>query len=256
MTRAPILTTDSLSKRFGGLQAVDRCDLSVLEGSITGLIGPNGAGKSTAFNLVTGFVRPDGGEVRFAGARIDGKRPSEIARCGLSRTFQTPRELKRLTVLENLLLVPQDQRGEHLLGALLGGARTRDEERSHIARAGEVLEAVGLSEKADGPAGLLSGGQKKLLELARCMMARPRLVLLDEPTAGVNPTLIRHIMGSIRELHASGITLLIIEHNMNVIMELCERVIVMDRGGVLAAGTPAEIQTDPAVLAAYLGGPA
>ncbi|MGG7582076.1 ABC transporter ATP-binding protein [Rhizobium sp. Nf11,1] len=249
-----ILEIKDVSRRFGGLQAVNKCRFSVRAGSITGLVGPNGAGKSTLFSLVSGFVRPDSGEVLFDGNHIEKLSAHDIARLGLRRTFQIPRELKQMTVLENLLLVPEGQFGDQVRSVLLPGKRVRDEERINLQKAQGVLEMVGLGEKAQHPAALLSGGQKKLLELARCLMADPKLLLLDEPTAGVNPTLIRHLMAVLRRIHASGVTLLIIEHNMTVIMELCERVIVMDRGQVIAAGTPVEIQSNKEVLDAYLGG--
>lgn len=249
-----VLETKALSRRFGGLQAIDRCELAVRAGSITGLIGPNGAGKSTFFNIVSGFIKADSGEILFGGQRIDGLNAYEVALRGLRRTFQIPRELKQMSVLENLMLVPERQFGDRLISVLLPGARVGQEERVNEATAREVLETVGLAEKADAQAGQLSGGQKKLLELARCLMSRPKLMLLDEPTAGVNPTLIRHLMKIMRKVHASGVTLLVIEHNMNVIMELCERVIVLDRGHVMATGTPLDIQQNKQVLDAYLGG--
>ncbi len=249
-----ILDIKGLNRRFGGLQAVDRCDISVKTGSITGLVGPNGAGKSTVFNMVSGFTAPDSGEIHFDGRRIDDMSAHGIARLGLRRTFQIPRELKRMSVLENLMLVPENQFGDRILPLVLPGSRVRLEEKANAEAAREILQTIGLGEKAEHPAALLSGGQKKLLELGRCLMSQPKLMLLDEPTAGVNPTLIRHLMKVMQKLHASGITLLIIEHNMNVIMELCERVIVLDRGHVIATGTPSEIQQNKQVLDAYLGG--
>lgn len=249
-----ILEVNKVSRRFGGLKAVNECAFSVRSGSITGLVGPNGAGKSTLFSLVSGFVRPDSGEIVFAGERIDGLSAHNVAQRGLRRTFQIPRELRKMTVLENLLLVPENQFGDRILSVILPGKRVRKEEAHNIETASKVLQMVGLSEKENHPAALLSGGQKKLLELGRCLMAEPKLLLLDEPTAGVNPTLIRQLMEVLRRVHATGVTLLIIEHNMTVIMELCERVIVMDRGQVIAAGTPKEIQSNAQVLDAYLGG--
>ncbi|MCV9999320.1 ABC transporter ATP-binding protein [Pararhizobium sp. YC-54] len=249
-----ILEIKALSRSFGGLKAVSGCDFSVREGSITGLVGPNGAGKSTLFNLVSGFVKADSGQVVFRGDRIESLAGHDVARLGLRRTFQIPRELKNMTVIENLLLVPAGQTGDRLVSVIFPGWKVKAEERKLVETAREVLATVGLSEKAGHLAVRLSGGQKKLLELARCLMAKPKMLLLDEPTAGVNPTLIRHLMSVLRKVHESGVTLLIIEHNMTVIMELCERVIVMDRGRVIAAGTPSEIQSNEEVLDAYLGG--
>jgi len=249
-----ILDIDAVSRSFGGLKAVDRCSFKVREGSITGLVGPNGAGKSTLFSIVSGFTSPTSGRITFAGQAIHDMPSYRIARLGLRRTFQIPHELKRLSVLENLMVVPERQYGDRLLSILLPGSRVRTEEHHNEEEARRVLQTVGLAEKADHPAAMLSGGQKKLLELARCLASRPKLILLDEPTAGVNPTLIRHLVGVMRSLHASGISLLIIEHNMNVIMELCENVIVMDRGQVIATGSPQEIQANRQVLDAYLGG--
>lgn len=249
-----ILEIRELSKRFGGLQVVDRCSFDVADGSITGLIGPNGAGKSTLFGLLSGFNKPDAGEIRLNGRRIDGLPPYEVARRGLRRTFQIPRELKEMSVLENLMLVPENQFGDRILSIFTSGERVRREEHAHETAARKVLETVGLADKAETSAWQLSGGQKKLLELARSLMSHPRIMLLDEPTAGVNPTLIRHLMKVMEIVRESGITLLIIEHNMNVVMELCERVIVLDRGRVIASGKPSEIQQNQNVLDAYLGG--
>ena len=249
-----ILEVRSLSKRFGGMQAVKDCSLRIAADSITGLIGPNGAGKSTVFTLISGFLRPDAGEIVFAGRRIDGLPPHRVARLGLVRTFQTPRELRELSVLENLMMVPRPQFGESLTGVLLfGSRRVKREEREIEQQALDVLRTVGLEHQARRRAADLSGGQKKLLEIARCMMCRPKLALLDEPTAGVNPSLINDLVEMIRLLHASGVTIVIIEHNMNVVMRLCEHVIVLDRGEVMCEGTPEQIQRDERVLAAYLG---
>lgn len=251
---ATILEVRSLSKRFGGMQAVNGCSLRIAAGSITGLIGPNGAGKSTVFTLISGFLRPDAGEILFDGHRIEGLPAHRVARLGLVRTFQTPRELRDLSVLENLMMVPRPQFGESLAGVmLLGSRRVRREEQEIEQRALEVLRTVGLDHQARRRAADLSGGQKKLLEIARCMMCQPRLALLDEPTAGVNPSLINDLVEMIRLLHAGGVTIVIIEHNMNVVMRLCEHVIVLDRGEVMCEGTPEQIQRDERVLAAYLG---
>jgi ABC-type branched-subunit amino acid transport system ATPase component len=254
--KPPILSVSKLSKRFGGVNAIDNCSFAVDRETITGIIGPNGAGKSTLFNLVGGQLRPDAGSILFDGERIEGRTPHYIARRGLSRTFQIPRELKRMTVLQNLMLVPAGQAGERVGAVFLQGRRIANEERRIEAQARVTLELVGLIDKADTEAELLSGGQKKLLELARCLMSDPKLILLDEPTAGVNPTLIRQLMETMRRVHARAITLVVIEHNMNVIMNLCGRVIVLDRGRPIADGSPDAIQKNPLVLEAYLGGAA
>ena len=248
------LRVEDLTKGFGGNRAVDGCSLEIEPHRITGLIGPNGAGKSTVFNLVGGQLRPDRGRIAWSGRQIAGCRPDQIARLGIGRTFQIPREFAALTVIENLMVVPHGQFGEGLGSLATAGRRVRREEAALRERALGVLEYVELADKADDPAGGLSGGQKKLLELARCLMGEPRLVLLDEPTAGVNPRLIGDLLGVLRRLNADGITLAIIEHNMNVVMTLCDRIIVLDGGRTLMTGTPEEVRNDPRVLEAYLGG--
>jgi branched-chain amino acid transport system ATP-binding protein len=240
-----LLRVAGLDKRFGGVVAVDSCSLTVAEGSITGLIGPNGSGKTTLFNLVTGFLRPDAGEVVFRQRPITGLPPDRVHQLGLGRTFQLARVFPRLTALENLL-VPVRRAG--LLG-LLAGARAAGEAR----RARDMLEFLGLTALAGEPAGRLSFGQRKLLELGAVMMSRPQLVLLDEPAGGVNPRLLESIAASIRDLNARGVTFLIVEHNMGFVMDLCDPVVVLDRGRPIASGSPAEVRADPAVLDAYLG---
>jgi branched-chain amino acid transport system ATP-binding protein len=250
----PILAVEGLTKSFGGVRAVDGCSLRVRPRTITGLIGPNGAGKTTLFNLVTGFVPPDAGRVLFRGEPITGLPPWAVFRRGLCRTFQIPREFKDLTVLENLLVVPPDQAGERLWVPWLAPGRVRREEAGHRARAEEVLALTGLAGHAAEPAWTLSGGQKKLLELARAMMAEPALLLLDEPGAGVNPTQMRELTRYVEWLRAErGVTVLLIEHDMDLVMRLCDPVIVMSEGRTLAEGTPDEVRRDARVLQAYLG---
>ena len=242
-------------KRFGGLVAVDHCTLDIAGGTITGLIGPNGAGKSTLFNIVAGFLQPTEGRVHLDGTDITGLAPHERFGRGLVRTFQIPHELKRMTVLENLMLVPAGQAGETLWRTWLQPGRVRDDERRVRARALEVLEMLQLDHLRHELAGNLSGGQKKLLEIGRTMMTDPRVVLLDEPGAGVNRTLLAEISRVIRTLNRErGYTFCIIEHDMDLIAQLCDPVICMAQGRVLAQGTMAEIRANEAVLEAYFGG--
>ena len=248
-----ILSARGLVKNFGGVQAVDRADLEVTQGSITGLIGPNGAGNTTFFNLLSNFIPPDSGEVYFGGDRIDQLPPHRIARKGMVRTFQVARALSRLSVLENLLLATPEQSGEQVWNVFLKPKKIKFEERASRDRAMEILDSIGLVEKANDYAGGLSGGQRKLLEIGRVMMTKPQLILLDEPAAGVNPTLINQICEYIQYWNRQGISFLIIEHNMDVIMGLCDRVWVLAEGRNLAVGKPEEIQRNPQVLEAYLG---
>lgn len=252
---SPILRVRGLVMDFGGVRAVNNCSLNVDEGSITGLIGPNGAGKTTLFNLIAGFHKPTAGRVSFRNQRLDGLPPYLVFRKGIVRTFQIPRELKRMSVLENLMLVPSDQTGESMWHALATPWLIKRQERQIAAQAWDVLEFTGLAEVAQLPAEGLSGGQKKLLELARTLMAKPRMVLLDEPGAGVNPTLLRRLVDGIRRAREDlGITFLIIEHDMGLVMRLCDHVIVMSEGAVLTQGSPAVVQQDERVVRAYLGG--
>jgi neutral amino acid transport system ATP-binding protein len=240
-----LLQIDRLSKRFGGVVAVDDCTLSVAEGGITGLIGPNGSGKTTIFNLVTGFIPKDGGHVSFRDGSIDGLGPDRIYELGIGRTFQLARIFPRLTTLENML-VPVRRKG---LRALFSRADWSQEK----SRAMEMLDFLGISHVAGTLGGALSYGQRKLLELGAVLMAEPALVLLDEPAGGVNPAVLERIADRIRRLNARGITFLLVEHNMGFVMNLCSEVVVLNHGRTIAMGKPEAVRQDPAVLDAYLG---
>ena len=252
----PPLRVERLKKYYGGIAAVDGASFSVEAGSLTGLIGPNGAGKSTTFDLITGAQRPDDGTVSFRGEDITGLRPYEIARRGLVRTFQITRELPEMTVLENVMLAPKGQSGEALWRSVVPGAREGvvSEERTLRERAWETVEFFELDHLATEHAGNLSGGQRKLLEMARVLMTDPEVVLLDEPLAGVNPTLQERLLERIHELRADGLTFLLVEHDMDVVMAHCEHIIVMHQGEVLAQGDAEAIRGDERVVDAYLGG--
>jgi len=248
-----MLKVKSAVKEFGGFRAVDECSFEVEKNTITGLIGPNGAGKTTMFNLIAGSLKLDQGEVYFSEQKVNNFAPHQIARLGLARTFQIPKTLRKMTVLENLMLVPSGQSGENIWNSWFRGAKVENEEKVNAAKAYETLEFLEMEHLADEMAVNLSGGQKKLLELGRALMAEPELILLDEPGAGVNPTLLNKIAENILKLKERGKTILLIEHNMDLIMNICDRVIVMNDGKHLVEGTPAEIKTNPQVLEAYLG---
>jgi len=248
-----LLQATGLSKSFGGIKAVNNASLEVSRGSITGLIGPNGAGKTTLFNLLANFIEADTGEIWFDNQPIHNLPSYKIATLGFIRTFQVARVLSRLSVLENMLLATPNQTGENFFQVWLQQGKLRAEEQANRARAMDILESVGLAQKAHDYAGALSGGQRKLLEMARTLMTNPKLILLDEPAAGVNPTLINQICEHIMNWNKQGISFLIIEHNMDVIMSLCDRVWVLAEGTNLASGTPAQIQSNEQVLEAYLG---
>lgn len=251
----PPVRVENLRKSFGGITAVDGASFRVEHGTLTGLIGPNGAGKSTTFNLITGFHDPDEGKVFFNGGDVTGLRPYQLAEKGLVRTFQIARELAEMTVLENMMLAPQHQPGEALWRSVMPGFRgsVKDNEREVLERAWENLEFFDIDHLAEEYAGNLSGGQRKLLELARALMTDPDVLLLDEPFAGVNPTLEARLLDHIHELRAEGYTFLLVEHDMDLIMENCEHVIVMHQGKILAEGPPESITSNERVIDAYLG---
>ncbi len=250
-----MISVRNLVKAFGGIRAVDDCTLDIHEGTITGLIGPNGAGKTTLFNIIAGFMRPDLGRIELAGRDITGTAPHRLFRFGLVRTFQTPHAFSRMTVLESLMLVPEGQSGESVVSAWLRWGRVRREERELRRKAEEVIDFLQLSEVQNELAGNLSGGQKKLLELGRTMMSNARVILLDEPGAGVNPTLLAKLTDNILRLNNNfGYTFCVIEHDMGVIAKLCDPIIVMVQGRVLATGSMDEIRRKEEVIEAYLGG--
>ncbi|GIX08459.1 ABC transporter ATP-binding protein [Elioraea sp.] len=251
---APALAVRGLTKRFGGFVALDGVSLDVPEGSITGLIGPNGAGKSTLFATVAGFLAPEAGTVRLRGADVTGLPPWRLHRLGLARTFQIPRLFARMTVRENLMVAAPGQAGERLPLPWLARARIAREEAALRDRADAVLARLNLAAHAEAPATALSGGQKKLVELGRALMSGARIILLDEPAAGVNRTLLREIAATIAALNREdGITFLVIEHDLDLVAELCDPVHAMAEGRVIASGTMAEVRNDPAVAEAYLG---
>jgi branched-chain amino acid transport system ATP-binding protein len=252
--REPILVVEDVRRRFGGLVAVDGATFDVAPRSITALIGPNGAGKTTLFNNVSGFYRPDGGRIIFRGERIDGRSPHRIARRGLVRTFQLTKALTHMSVLDNVMLAGAAQPGEHLWRVFLQPLAARGREHELRTVATELLRFVKLDAHADAYAGSLSGGQRKLLEFARALMSSPHMVMLDEPTAGVNPTLARQLLEYMLELRRdAGVTFLLIEHDMEVVMNVSDRVVVMSEGRVIAEGSPDAVRRDQAVIDAYLG---
>ncbi len=240
-----MLEARAVSKAFGGIQALDTCSITVEQGKITGLIGPNGSGKTTLFNIITGYERVDTGAVTFNGTPITNAPPDKVFRLGIGRTFQLTRIFPRLTVLENMHVAAQrsDLRG------LLSRWSSSHEQR----RALELLDFVGITALKDLPAGNLSYGQKKLLEFAFILIAEPKVILLDEPAGGVNPMMIRLLADRIHALNKQGVTFLVVEHNMEFVMGLCDSVTVLHRGTKIAEGTPEEVRSNPAVLEAYLG---
>ena len=255
MSAEPLLSVRGLAKSFGGVQAVRDVSFDVAAGSITGLIGPNGAGKSSVLAIVSGFLAPTSGSVHFGGELVSGNSAYRLARLGLVRTFQLSSEFERLSVIENLLVAAPDQRGERLREAPRAGGRCwRAEEKRRSRAQGSCSRAFEIPAKEDDLAGDLSGGQKRLLEIARALMAEPKLLLLDEPMAGVNPALIRRIEAHLLALRDEGLTMLMVEHELGVVERLCDPVVVMAQGQVLSSGTMAELRANEEVLDAYLAG--
>ncbi len=250
---APILSTRGVTRDFGALRAVDQVSIDIRPGSITGLIGPNGAGKTTLFNVLTGNLAPTGGQVFLRGKDITGFSPDRLFAMGLAYTFQIPRPFKRMSVLENLMLAPTGQLGETILAPFLRAGRMRAQEAEIRAKALEILDFVTLDKLADQAAGQISGGQTKLLELARVLMGDPDVILLDEPAAGVNPTLTRTLIERIEELNRRGKTFVIIEHDMDFVMRHCDPVIALAEGRIVFQGTAEQAQASPILLDAYLG---
>lgn len=250
-----ILVIDSVFKHFGGIRAVNGAGFSIPRGSITALIGPNGAGKTTLFNIVTGFYRPDAGTILYEGRSIFGDHPYAIARRGMVRTFQITKALSAMPVIDNMMLAAPHQPGESLIG-LIAKRRANTRREAEVAeRAAELLDTFNLTKKQDDYAGTLSGGQRKLLELARALMAEPRTVLLDEPMAGVNPTLGRRLLNHMHDLRENqGVTFLFVEHDMEVVMKHSDEVVVMAQGETVVKGLPEEVRADQRVIDAYLGG--
>jgi len=249
----PLLEIRGLTKRFLGVTAVDAVDLSVEAGELVSLIGPNGSGKTTLFDCVTGYLPADGGRVSFRGRDVTGAAAHRIARAGLGRTFQLVSVFPRLTALENLLTFLQQHQEENIVARLVRAPRVRRLEAAAVDRAHHLLESVGLAARADAPAGSLSYGQRKLLAFAAALMPDPDLLLLDEPAAAVNPTMINQMKEQIRALHRAGKAVLLVEHNMDVVMDISERVVVLDHGQRIAEGPPATIRRDPRVIEAYFG---
>ncbi len=248
----PILVADKVVRRFGGLTAVNVDHLEIQRGSITALIGPNGAGKTTFFNQLTGFDTADSGTWTFNGKRMNGLPAHRVARAGMVRTFQLTKALSKLTVLENMRLGAQGQRGERFFQSLIPALWRRQEEEI-TRRAEELLERFKLAAKRDDFAGSLSGGQRKLLEMARALMVEPEMIMLDEPMAGVNPALTQSLLGHVKDLREQGMTVLFVEHDMDMVRDISDWVVVMAQGAVIAEGPPETIMSDERVIDAYLG---
>lgn len=248
-----LLSVRGLAKRFGGVRAVDGVSFEVAEGTIAGLIGPNGAGKTTVFNLVTGNTRPDAGRVVFDGTDVTGWRPHRVVARGIARTFQSIRLFGSMSVLENVLVGADARLSAGLIASILGTPAQRREERQAREEALEALDLVGLADRAARAAGSLAHGERRRLEIARALAARPKLVVLDEPAGGLNEAETAGLAGLVRRIRARGATVLLIEHDMSLVMGVCERIVVLEDGRKIAEGSPTEIRTDPRVVEAYLG---
>jgi len=248
-----ILELEQVSKRFGGLTAVQNLSFSVQAGCITSLIGGNGAGKTTVFNLITGYLSPDSGQIRFGGKRIDGQLPHKIARTGISRGFQELRLFNRLTALDNVMAAVPQQKGENILRAIFGGKALHQEARATETQSLTILENLALSHQVDVLGEQLSYGQQKLLALGRLVAAQGSFLLLDEPTSGLSPAMVTDFCDRMKALVASGCTILLIEHNVEIVMQLSDQVIVLHQGGKIAEGTPEEVRRNKTVMHTYLG---
>ncbi len=248
----PILVADGVRRHFGGLTAVDVDHVEIQRGTITALIGPNGAGKTTFFNLLTGFDKPNEGQWTFEGRQLAGVRPHKVAQYGMVRTFQLTKALSRLTVMENMRLGAQDQRGEKLFASIFPFLWSKQEDEISE-RALSLLASFNLDQKQDDMAGSLSGGQRKLLEMARALMVEPDMVMLDEPMAGVNPALTQSLLDHIRQVRDRGTTVLFVEHDMDMVRDISDWVVVMSQGRVIAEGPPHDVMSNEAVIDAYLG---